>query len=179
MGISACGGAITLGTWGGSVGTTAGAIVGGAVGIVPALFTCGLSIPAGAVAGGMFGGSAGIILGSGTGVIAGGVAGNFAYIYRVEIKRNAVFIKTKVVDKTENAQSAFSNCATSVQDKAQKCYVGTMETASKVSQRAASKASALRTGIKKAASEPRVQVTAVSAGGGSMVGGSTGLATGA
>merc|ERR1712151_588676 len=43
--LSAAGGAVTLGAGGGLVGMTAGAGIGAAVGVAPAIFTFGLSIP--------------------------------------------------------------------------------------------------------------------------------------
>lgn len=47
-----CGGAAALGATGGATGLTAGAVVGAALGVVPAIFTFGLSIPLGAAIGG-------------------------------------------------------------------------------------------------------------------------------
>jgi len=49
-----CGGAVALGATGGATGLTAGVVVGAALGVVPAIFTFGLSIPLGAVIGGGF-----------------------------------------------------------------------------------------------------------------------------
>merc|ERR1719436_1721799 len=49
---SAAGGAVTLGTAGGITGLATGGTLGAAIGLVPALFTFGLSIPIGAATGG-------------------------------------------------------------------------------------------------------------------------------
>merc|ERR1712080_734990 len=56
-------GAVTLGCAGGAFGLASGIVTGAAAGIVPALFTFGLSIPAGAA----LGGGTGLFLGAGTG----------------------------------------------------------------------------------------------------------------
>merc|ERR1712146_302655 len=111
------------------MGTTAGAIAGGALGVVPALFTFGLSIPAGAVVGGTVGGATGTTLGASTGLIAVGVVGNIAYAYRVEIKGNAVYVRAKIMEvasdatskavaKKEKVQSAVLSCVKSLTKKA-------------------------------------------------------------
>merc|ERR1711971_1479405 len=66
------------------MGTT-GALVGGAVGIVPALFTFGLSIPIGAMIGGGAGLCVGAVGGSSAGAVTGGAVGYGAYSKRAEI----------------------------------------------------------------------------------------------
>merc|ERR1712136_193009 len=58
-----------------AVGAGTGAVVGGAVGIVPALFTFGLSIPVCATIGGSIGLCSGTAVGSSVGAIGGGAAG--------------------------------------------------------------------------------------------------------
>merc|ERR1712093_193855 len=84
--LSAAGGAATLGAGGGLVGITAGAGIGAAVGIVPAIFTFGLSIPIGAFIGGACGLCAGTVVGGSAGLVGGGAAGCYGYEHRDEIK---------------------------------------------------------------------------------------------
>merc|ERR1719401_520325 len=70
------------GVAGGAGAGLLGGVAGAAAGLVPALFTFGLSIPAGFV----MGASAGVVVGSTTGAAAGGVAGYGTYKHRSEIK---------------------------------------------------------------------------------------------
>jgi len=78
-----------------------GVVVGSAAGVVPALFTFGLSIPAGAVAGG----TAGLALGATTGGGFGGISACGAYKYRVEIKNQLVFVRIKCLKTIGSAKS--------------------------------------------------------------------------
>merc|ERR1712045_695236 len=91
--IATLGGTVTFGAVGGAFGLASGVVVGSAAGVVPALFTFGLSIPAGAVVGG----TAGLALGAATGGGFGGISACGAYKYRVEIKNRLVFIKIKTL----------------------------------------------------------------------------------
>merc|ERR1712154_723837 len=72
---SSVGGAAAVGTTGGVIGLGAGTIVGAAVGVIPAVFTFGLSIPIGAVVGGTIGLSSGATIGAGVGAVGGSVVG--------------------------------------------------------------------------------------------------------
>jgi len=83
------GGAIAFGSVGGAFGCASGIVVGSAAGVVPALFTLGLSIPAGAVVGGAGGLFSGVLLGGST----GGVTGLTAYKYRVQINKGMMTVK--------------------------------------------------------------------------------------
>jgi len=60
--------------------------VGAAVGVVPAIFTFGLSIPIGAFIGGAFGLCAGIVIGGSAGLVSGGAVGYCGYRHRDDIK---------------------------------------------------------------------------------------------
>merc|ERR1712232_1305578 len=84
--LSAAGGAVTMGAGSGLMGLTGGAGVGAAVGVVPAIFTFGLSIPIGAFMGGAFGLCAGTVVGSSAGLVGGGAVGHYGYEHRNEIK---------------------------------------------------------------------------------------------
>ncbi|CAE7650892.1 unnamed protein product, partial [Symbiodinium pilosum] len=71
----------------------AGSLVGGAIGILPALFTFGLSIPVGAAIGGGAGLAVGAAAGATAGAVSGGAAGYGAYAKRGQIsefKQNTV-----------------------------------------------------------------------------------------
>lgn len=92
---SAAGGAVVLGSGGAATGLVAGGAIGALVGVVPAIFTLGLSIPVFAVVGSGVGAAAGTALGSTTGVVAG--AGG----YRVYTKRAS--IRKSVDDISEQA----------------------------------------------------------------------------
>jgi hypothetical protein len=98
--IATAGGAITLGGVGGSFGLASGVVVGSAAGVVPALFTLGLSIPVGGVLGGLAGVCGGTLLGG----ASGGAGGYTIYKYRIEIKDGFMTIKLKanqILNKTK------------------------------------------------------------------------------
>eukprot|EP00928_Gymnodinium_smaydae_P084968 TRINITY_DN68263_c0_g1_i1.p1 TRINITY_DN68263_c0_g1~~TRINITY_DN68263_c0_g1_i1.p1 ORF type:complete len:227 (+),score=29.10 TRINITY_DN68263_c0_g1_i1:80-682(+) len=82
--IGAAGGAVTVGAGGGMVGVGVGGVVGAACGVLPAIFTFGLSIPIGAAIGSSVGLGVGTAVGGTTGLVAGGVAGG-AYAQREAI----------------------------------------------------------------------------------------------
>merc|ERR1712151_1381246 len=77
MGTAAVAGAVVGGAATGTFGTVAGA----AVGIVPAIFTLGLSIPAGAVVGGCVG----TAVGGTVGAVGGGALGYSGFTHRKTI----------------------------------------------------------------------------------------------
>uniref|UniRef100_A0A7S2M4P8 Transmembrane protein n=1 Tax=Zooxanthella nutricula TaxID=1333877 RepID=A0A7S2M4P8_9DINO len=76
---SAVGGAVALGTGGGATGLVSGGLMGAACGVVPALFTFGLSIPIGAAIGGGVGLCTGATLAGTAGLLGGGTVGYHAY----------------------------------------------------------------------------------------------------
>eukprot|EP00930_Biecheleria_cincta_P040230 TRINITY_DN2757_c0_g1_i2.p1 TRINITY_DN2757_c0_g1~~TRINITY_DN2757_c0_g1_i2.p1 ORF type:complete len:543 (-),score=108.92 TRINITY_DN2757_c0_g1_i2:239-1867(-) len=67
---------------GSAAGGAAGALAGAAAGVVPAFFTFGLSVPVGAVLGGL----GGMTTGGCAGAFLGGVAGLAGFYYKKEIK---------------------------------------------------------------------------------------------
>merc|ERR1711879_659713 len=93
--LSAASGAVAVGAGSGLMGLTAGAGVGAAVGVVPALFTFGLSIPVGAFMGGAFGLCAGTVVGGSSGLVGGGTVGYYGYERRNEIKDAAKGVSDK------------------------------------------------------------------------------------
>lgn len=83
---SAAGGAVVLGTGGGATGLATGGAVGAAVGLVPALFTFGLSVPLFAAVGGGCGLVVGTTVGGTTGAVAG--AGGYCLFKRYAALQN-------------------------------------------------------------------------------------------
>merc|ERR1719414_586018 len=109
---SAAGGATMLGAGGGAAGLAVGGVTGVLAGLPFALFTFGLSVPAGAV----FGGSAGLAMGAATGAsigaVGGGVAGFGAYSKRDDIRKAANLVASKVGDGTVYARTKASQSRT-------------------------------------------------------------------
>merc|ERR1712032_548796 len=68
------GGSAALAASGGATGLATGSMVGAACGLIPAVFTFGLSIPIGAAIGGSTGLVAGTVAGGAVGLVGGGVA---------------------------------------------------------------------------------------------------------
>eukprot|EP00929_Paragymnodinium_shiwhaense_P085224 TRINITY_DN45657_c0_g1_i1.p1 TRINITY_DN45657_c0_g1~~TRINITY_DN45657_c0_g1_i1.p1 ORF type:complete len:472 (+),score=89.73 TRINITY_DN45657_c0_g1_i1:122-1537(+) len=76
--VTALGGAAAVGTGTGALGFACGGIMGAAVGVVPALFTFGLSIPIGAAIGSGMGLCLGATTGGAVGGLGGGATGYYA-----------------------------------------------------------------------------------------------------
>lgn len=93
--MSGTGSAAVCGAVGGGVGLTTGAVLGGAIGIIPALFTLGLSIPIGAAIGGGTGFCVGAASGGSAGFVSGSAVGYGAYSKRKEIGDVKNKVKTK------------------------------------------------------------------------------------
>merc|ERR1719203_2600589 len=83
---SGLGGAVLAGAGGAGAGLLAGGAAGAAVGLVPALFTFGLSIPVGAVIGGTCGTVVGAATGGTVGLTGGSAIGYGAYKKRAAIR---------------------------------------------------------------------------------------------
>jgi len=95
---AAAGGAVSLGAGGGVAGLAGGGAVGAACGIVPAIFTFGLSIPIGAAIGAGTGLVVGTAVGGTVGLVGGGATGYGAYTKREELRRGAEGAWSKAVD---------------------------------------------------------------------------------
>jgi len=89
-------GAVAGGAAGGGGGILAGGAIGAVVGVVPAIFTFGLSIPVCAVIGGAIGGGVGVTAGGTGGAVAGGAAGYGGHKYRKELASGASGLKLTV-----------------------------------------------------------------------------------
>merc|ERR1719253_1233798 len=83
------------------IGGGVGVVIGSAVGVVPALFTLGLSIPVGAVIGGTGGLCTGTLIGGTT----GGAAGLTAYRYRIQIKSGMMTIQVKAQNLMDSTKA--------------------------------------------------------------------------
>lgn len=94
----AAGGAAAVGTGLAATGLVAGGAVGAAIGILPAIFTFGLSIPIGAAIGGGCGLVAGGAVGTTAGLTGGGAVGYFGYTKRAEIKSKLLLFREKIFD---------------------------------------------------------------------------------
>lgn len=199
--LSAAGGAVAVGSGGAAAGLATGAVVGASLGLAPALFTFGISIPVGAA----IGGSAGFLVcatgGAAVGALGGGVAGygynkrehiacgarrilakakeSVQWMKKVASKKLVAPVKSAVAairGKSSEAKVAISSKADEVQEKGLKVVV------SETAHQAGAKASGFAAGMYAAATNPSVQVTAISAAGGATVvgtgGGVAGLAVG-
>jgi len=100
---SAVAGAVVGGTSCGAFGTVAGA----AVGIVPAIFTFGLSIPAGA----MLGLCVGTAVGGSTGAVGGGLIGYGGFTHRKAISEGVQSSWSKVSATADNLKTKTFTCA--------------------------------------------------------------------
>jgi len=84
--VGVAGGAATMGAGGAMSGLAVGSAAGAVVGLVPAVFTLGLSIPVGAAIGGGAGLLTGAAVGSAAGAMGGGAAGFKVYTERDQLK---------------------------------------------------------------------------------------------
>jgi len=179
--VSAGGSGATLAFAGGTVGGAVGGATGAAVGVVPAIFTFGLSIPAGFVVGGTVGTSTGVVVGGGTGLVGGGMAGSVAYAYRVQINDGKVYITAKVKDISNKAQMKGIQAKRAVGKNTHELAC-TVSTNLKKSQDAVfgknGKLPRLRDEVRNITSQTKFQVAAASAAGGATVGGAGGGAVG-
>eukprot|EP00747_Dinoflagellata_sp_TGD_P145416 gnl/TRDRNA2_/TRDRNA2_176586_c0_seq3.p1 gnl/TRDRNA2_/TRDRNA2_176586_c0~~gnl/TRDRNA2_/TRDRNA2_176586_c0_seq3.p1 ORF type:complete len:574 (+),score=134.02 gnl/TRDRNA2_/TRDRNA2_176586_c0_seq3:170-1891(+) len=198
--VSAAGGSIILGTAGGAFGLTSGMFVGGVVGVVPALLTFGLSIPAGAALGGGTGLSVGTVVGTGVGAASGGITGCIVYKYRAQITNGYLTVKTKALCTAEGASprtvdgvklmktsthsvitSASSSVIAKYESVRESAIWGThliMMKAENFKSNIAMQTGKLRSDTHEIITAPKFKAIAGSAAGGAVVGGTTGGATG-
>merc|ERR1712070_460367 len=163
-------GAVVLGTVGGAFGTATGVVIGTTAGALPALFTFGLSLPVGAVAGGGMGLCGGAIAGGTAGAVCGAAAGHGGYTYQVHIR-----IKNGVITVHKRAKASAERGMVTIQEKAS----GIKATVIKTVDNSVSKAKKTYEATVAAARTRKVQVTAASAAGGAAVGAPVGGALGA
>lgn len=166
------GGALCLGSVGAVVGVTAGAAVGLALGAVPALFTLGLSLPMGAVLGGIGGLCVGVTTGSSAGFVGGATTGSSVAYFRHEIRYAALYIGSKIYDVYD---VVVLRPVGAVKATTRRVREGVQSSADYTRAKAQVTASAVRD----VASDRRVQVTAGGAGVGAAALGTAGAAGGA
>jgi len=110
------GGAAVLGSGGATAGLLTGSVIGAACGIVPAIFTFGLSIPISAVFGGATGLAIGTAVGSTAGAVGGGAAGYGLYVKKDSIKAGASHIKEHVISKSAMAKAKLTDVKAKLTD---------------------------------------------------------------
>jgi hypothetical protein len=174
--VATAGGTIAFGAVGGAFGLASGVVIGGAAGVVPALFTLGLSIPAGAVAGGICGLCTGTLVGG----TSGGITGFTVYKYRIEIKDGAMVVKVKMhsgLDVTKaTAGKAYATTTKAVSVRVYKAQAALTDIASRAKKNSLAALAYSRSKTCNAyefATTTKVGVTSTSAVAGAMVGGTT------
>jgi len=123
--VSSAGGAIVLGGVGGSIGTAVGVLVGTMLGAPLVLFTFGLSLPVGAIAGGSVGLGTGMTVGGGARALCGAAAGHGFYSSNVDIqselqKGKMAVLHAKSVEKARGVASGIKDLAENVTRSARK-----------------------------------------------------------
>lgn len=106
MFVAGSGSAVALGVAGAPLGMAAGAVTGALIGIGPAFFTFGLSIPVFAVVGGGVGACAGAVAGAGAGLFGGSAIGGLGHAYRAELKEMAEVFQNYTQAKKEAFERA-------------------------------------------------------------------------
>jgi len=105
-------GSVVLGSASGAIGSFCGAVAGATIGVIPALFTFGLSIPVGAVVGGATGLCAGATAGGSIGLVGGGACGYGSYTYKKELQEGATMLLEILGSLTTRQQLKVDTCAT-------------------------------------------------------------------
>merc|ERR1712217_192498 len=115
------GGSTALAASGGATGLATGSMVGAACGLIPAVFTCGLSIPIGAAIGGSTGLVAGTVAGGAVGLVGGGVAGRTAHKHREQIGDGVAAVANKASELKAAVQEKSSGCLDRISGKVNEC----------------------------------------------------------
>lgn len=176
--ISTSGGAIVLGSAGGAFGCASGIVLGGTAGVVPALLTFGLSIPAGAALGGGMGLFSGAAAGGSAGAIGGALVGHTGYKHRVYIKSGLIHIQTVTVDAAKETQIKITGIVNGTMIKVKSLGSKSKAEAMKMVTFTQEKVGALMETPIALAREPKVQVTTAGAAAGTVAGGAVGGSAG-
>lgn len=183
--LSAGGASIVFSIMGGFIGTCGGIAMGAFTGVVPALLTFGLSIPAGAVIGGGLGCFLGTSAGAFTGVVSGGAGSHLVYRYRLELKQGVLHIRARTAETASSAKSKALQTVGHARAKATEAVDTGAMTAElarsricSTAMRARAKASELGADVGAFASDRGVQTTAASAATGAFAVGTGGGALG-
>uniref|UniRef100_A0A7S4VYK8 Uncharacterized protein n=1 Tax=Alexandrium monilatum TaxID=311494 RepID=A0A7S4VYK8_9DINO len=166
------GGALCVGSVGVVVGIAAGGAAGAALGALPALFTLGLSLPLGALAGSAGGASLGLAAGGSAGFVGGATSGSAVAYFRRDIRHCAVHVASRVHDAYD---LLVARPVAAVQSTTRRVR----ETAHASVDRTRVRAKAVGDAVTGAAADRCVQVTATSAGAGALALGTAGAASGA
>merc|ERR1711870_166818 len=110
-------GSAALAASGGATGLATGTMVGAACGLIPAVFTFGLSIPIGAAIGGSTGLVAGSVAGGAVGLVGGGVAGRTAHKHREHIGDGVAAAANKAGDLKAAMQVKSGECLDQISGK--------------------------------------------------------------
>jgi len=114
-------GSAALGASGGATGLASGTMIGAACGLVPAVFTFGLSIPICAAIGGTTGLFAGTVAGSTVGFVGGGLAGRTAHKHRAQIGDGVAAVASKASDFKAIVKDRSSECLDQISGKVSDC----------------------------------------------------------
>merc|ERR1712039_871331 len=98
---------------GGATGLATGTVVGAAIGLIPAIFTFGLSIPIGAA----IGGSTGLV----TGTVAGGAVGRTAHKHQEQIGGGVAAVANKASVLRAVMQGKSSECLDQISGNVSQC----------------------------------------------------------
>merc|ERR1712039_779073 len=102
---------------GGATGLATGTMVGAACGLIPAVFTFGLSIPIGAAIGGSTGLVTVTVAGGAVGFVGGGVAGRTAHKHREQIGDGVAAVANKASNLKAAMQEKSGECLQQVSGK--------------------------------------------------------------
>jgi len=166
------GGALCLGSMGAVVGSAVGGALGTALGVVPAFFTFGLSLPVGAVLGGVGGLCVGTAAAGSAGFVGGATSGSGVAYFRGEIRFAIIYVASKVYDVYD---VLVVRPVTAVKTTTRRVR-GAVHSSVDYTR---GKALAVGEAISEAAADPCVQVSAAGAGIGAITLGTAGAASGA
>lgn len=166
-------GAVTLSTVGGAFGCAAGIVTGSLAGVVPAIFTFGLSIPVGATVGGTVGLAVGASAGGATGAAGGGMIGYGGHQYRNEITTGVIHIK-------KSALGGVKSVKVMVYDKTNAAKQSAVRSIEYTRVGLTNGAQVVRTRVKQTTSKlERKHIVVGGVGAGAVAGGTTGAGAGA
>lgn len=179
---SAAGGAAVVGVGGAGAGLLAGGAMGAAVGVLPAFFTFGLSIPVGAAIGGGCGSVIGGVTGASTGFVGGATVGYGSYTKRAEIGTLVNAVKTSVSNISKRTRTNVVQGCTKVKQHVLKRSKAIREKTGALLQQTSAKTkavvSATATRTSQLAGDKLVQTSAMSSFAGAAVVGTGGATTG-
>lgn len=184
---SGLGGAVVVGAAGAGAGLLTGGAAGAAIGLLPALFTFGLSIPFGAVIGATCGTVVGATAGGTVGLTGGSAVGYVAWKKRTDIRTFVVHLNMKIgtaITRTKIKVSYYADLTkTKVVDTCTKTFGSTKEKVTRIAQNATARTKKLvaNKDVQRAAASGAAGAAALGVGGaaaGAVTGGAVGAAVG-